>query len=751
MVALALVGAGAVAGLLWWSLPPETLRTRVAGLGERVQITLDPDGIPRIKAGSAADAAAALGFMHARDRMFAMDLMRRAAAGRLSEIAGPATLPLDRANRTLGLRRRAEADLAGLDAETKTELEAYARGVNAWIALRGRFAAPEFIALGAPEPWTPVDSLLWGKTMALYLAGNWRGKLWRATLETKLPPDVQRALWPDRADTPRPDARLIPPTRLAAIVPAFPDPFTLPDTASNEWAVDGAHSTTGAPLLAGDPHLAYGMPGFWYLARLEWPGGVLAGATAPGVPFLVLGHNGHIAWTFTTTGADTQDVFVETPVAGGYATPDGPRPFAVHEERIGVRGQADEVLQVRETRHGPVLSDLDRDPSGPVLAIAMASLQPEDTSAAGLAALNRAQTVEEAGRASAQIAAPVQNLLVADRATIAQYTTGRIPIRRAGDGTVPVDGADGAHDWTGFAAGEQLPHQVAPASGRLVNANERTAGPDFPVFMGQDWFGDWRARRIRELLDRRPKHDSADFLAMQVDAVSPFARSILPTLRAVTPSEEESRHALALFKGWNGAMRMDLPQPLLFNAWMRAFEAALRERHGIGEAPIGAESDVIAQALAPSGRKALCGGTCGPMLRTTLAEAVASLKRSFGDTWETVTWGSVHQAVFSHPLLGRIPVVAGAVTWRIPQPGDDTTLFRGSPARAGWDAVHGPEFRGVYDLADLNGSLFAVAPGQSGNPLLATASSTLQRWRDGIPITLGPVPYSIADTIGLLP
>ncbi len=253
-------------------------------------------------------------------------------------------------------------------------------------------------------------------------------------------------------------------------------------------------------MLAGDPHLALGFPAIWYLARIDTPDGTLAGATSPGIPLMVLGHNGHIAWTFTTNGADVQDVFVETPVdPDHYQTPDGPRPYTVREERIGVRGAPDQVLRVRETRHGPVISDL-FDSKGVVLAVAMANLRPGDTAAEGLLELNRATTVAAAGKAAQRITSPVQNLMVADHDTIGMFVTGRVPIRKAGDGAMPVAGADGAHDWVGWASGEQLPHFVAPASGVLVNANERVASPDFPVYLGRDWFADWRARRIRALL-----------------------------------------------------------------------------------------------------------------------------------------------------------------------------------------------------------------------------------------------------------
>ena len=747
MVSLVLFAVALVSGAIWWASPGGDDQVHIPGLAGKVTVQLDPDSIPWIKANSDTDAALAMGYLQARDRMFQMELMRRAASGRLSEMAGSATLRLDRSMRALGLRRRAEAELPALDPATRAMLDAYASGVNAYIAERGRFTAPEFVLLGAPEPWTPVDSLLWGKTMAIYLAGNWRTELTRSTLAPKLSAAVQRALWPNWAGTPQPDAALITHTTLAELVPHFPAPFTLPDVASNEWAVDGTHSVTGAPLLAGDPHLGLSFPSLWYLARIDTPGHVLAGAFAPGLPFLVIGRNEKIAWTFTVTGADTQDIFVETALADGmYATPQGPKPFLTRQEHIRVRGAPDDVLTLRETRHGPVLSDLDPTPGTDILAVSMASLMVPDTAAAGLLALNRATSVAAAGRAGAAITAPVQNLLVADRAGIGQFTTGRVPIRRAGDGSVPEPGADGHFDWTGFAGGLDLPHIVAPASGRIVNANEPVVGPDNKVFMGSDGFGDWRARRIRTMLEIRPKHDRTEFAAMQMDVISDLAVEILPALLATRPADAASGRVLALLRGWNGAMRMDLPQPLIFNAWIRRFRADILDGLAIPDAPVGPVTDVVGQALARGGI-ALCGGDCAPLLTRSLSETASQLPPD----WTTAGWGSRHRAVFAHPLFGTLPVLGPALTWSIPQPGDDSTVFRGGMRLPGYESVHGPAYRGVYDLADLDASLFALAPGETGNPFSPEADATLQRWRDGVAIRLGPAPETVSVALELLP
>ncbi len=818
---LVLLLASVIAGALWLTLPRSNQAAQIPGLSAPVEIGFDQDGIPRIHAASALDAAAALGFVHARDRLFQMELMRRNASGRLSEIAGPATLPLDRMMRTLGLRRHAVADLATLPPEARAMLEAYARGVNAWIAARGRFAAPEFLLLGAPEPWEPVDSLLWGKTMGVWLSSNWRTELTRLRLQGHVSQQMIDELWPASRIPARPDAALALPWRFAeaaerlqAMLPAFPAPFTLPSTASNEWAVDGSHTATGAPLLAGDPHLALGFPGIWYLARIETPGHVLAGATAAGIPFLVIGHNGHIAWTFTTTGADVQDIFVETPVGTGeYQTPDGPRPFTVHEERIHVRGQPDQVLTVRETRHGPIITDL-LGPNEPLLASAMGNLQPNDTAAAGLLALNRAETVAQAGAAAPVITAPVQNLLVADRQGIALFLTGRVPIRKAGDGSAPVAGADGAHDWIGWVAGADLPHFVTPASGRLVNTNEPIAtasdqslpvgspvvssgvdlggpqgtgtgggapvkteddggsaggktgpgghmapsgnmGPssEMPsskdVFLGRDAFGDWRARRIRALLAASDRHTVADFAHMQADVQSSFAQQILPALLAVTGPDAPAARAQALLRGWDGAMTIDAPQPLSFNAWIAQFYRAVLTQNGIRPDQGGPREDFVAFLLTPAGAH-WCSGDCAPALKAALDVAVKALADEYGSDPAAWRWGTVHQAVFGHPILSRLPVLGPLTSLSIAAPGDDSTVDRGG-TDADLQDDHGPGYRGVYDLADLDRSLLIMVPGQSGNILSRHARDFLTRWRDGATVSLGPLAARTEATLHLTP
>jgi len=744
LVALPLLLVALAAGAVWLTLPGEEAALRVAGLSAPVEIGIDDRGIPRIRAGSERDAAVALGVLHARDRLFQMEMTRRGGAGRLSEIAGPSTLRLDRFVRTLGLRQRAEADLAALPAEARDMLQAYADGVNAWAAARGRLAAPEFLLLGAPEPWRPADSLLWGKVMGLWLSGNWRTETERARLAAILPADRLAQLWP-ADDTPgRPDLVALPaplalPERFAALLRATPrwgQDAPLPDSASNAWAVAPSRSTTGGALLASDPHLAFQAPILWYLARIELPGGrFLAGATAPGVPLVVIGRNESLAWGFTTTHSDTQDVFVER-LAGpdAYETPDGPRPFVTREERIAVRGRADEMLRVRETRHGPVISDLDDQPPGDrVLAVSMANLAAADTQAQGLLALNRARSLEEARAAAALIASPAQNLTVADAAGgIAMYLVGRTPVRASGDGALPAPGWDGAHDWRGWVPFDAMPHVERPASGTVANANNRVQPPGAEVYLGRDWYGDWRFRRIGDLLRQRDRHAPGDFAAMQADAVSLLAREMLPLILSAPRPEGEAGAARDLLVGWDGAMLPALPQPLIFNAWTRELGRLAMEAGGV---PAGAWTpgpEFLRLLLSPDGA-AWCGPEgCRAMSARALEAAVAALRPRFGADPAAWRWGDAHRVRMEHPLLRFVPGLSRLIRIEHATPGDGQTVNRGGLS-ADFSHVHGPGLRIVMDLASPDGVLAAIATGQSANPFSRHWDDLSAGWAAGRP------------------
>lgn len=698
---LALAGLVAAPLLaLWATLPGGADRISHPSLSAPVALSFDAGAMPTIRAATERDAAFALGWLHARERMFQMETMRRGAEGRLAEVLGASALRLDRMSRTLGLARRAEADLAALDPDTRALLDAYALGVNARITERGRFIAPEFLLLGAPEPWRPVHSLLWGKVMGLWLSGNWRTELERASLAGRLPEGRLWDLWPADASAGRADVAALPGAAQAlAAIPVFGVDAPLPGSASNAWAVAGGAG--GAPVLASDPHLGYGAPGLWYLARIELPDDTRLGATSPGVPVVVIGRNRHLAWGFTTTHSDTQDVFVGAPV------------IREHVEEIAVRGGGRETLTLRETEHGPVVSEDGR------LSVRMANLEPGDTAAAGLVALNRARTLAEARAAAARITSPPQNLVVATRGgDIAMYLTGRTPVRAEGhDGALPWEGPG----WGGFVPFDDLPHVENPESGRVVNANNRVQPQGHPVFLGRDWFGDWRFRRIHALLD-----EGAPSAAIQRDAVSLPAREALPLLRALPRGDGALGRAQALLDRWDGTMATDLPQPLIWAEFTRRLRAAALRQAGVPDAPAGME---FARFLLAAPEAAWwCGGDCRAMAGIALAEAVIALQSRFGPDPESWRWGAAHQARFEHPVLRFIPGLNRLARLEAPVPGDGDTVRREATRGEDFTAVHGAGLRFVADLSSEDGAILEIAPGQSGHPLSRHWADRLRGW-----------------------
>jgi penicillin amidase len=766
---LLVVLAGAIALAFRVTLPPATNHVAIPGLAAPVEIALDARGIPWVRAASAEDAWAALGYLHARDRLFQMDVFRRGAAGRLAALIGAQGLRFDRFSRLLGLEAKAARDLETLPAETRAALAAYARGVNAWIDSHGLRAAPEYLLLATrPEPWRETDSLLWGNAMALFLTGNMRTELARLRLSAMLPRERIAELWPRDETTHTPVAALpaLPADHLArvlAALPVFGEDAPLPAAASNSWAVTGPGSASGNALLANDPHLALVTPTLWHLARIDAPGLTLAGAFLPGVPFLMLGHNGRIAWGFTTTHSDTQDVFIERLVGeDAYLAPGGPRPFTVREEVIEVRFGEPVRLRVRETRNGPVISDLDPvpgTPAGHVLAVAMAMLAPGDIGTAALHRLNLARDFDAAEQAARLMAAPQQNLVIADTSgRIGMLVPGRVPIRRAGDGSFPVPGWDGSHDWLGFAPHEALPRFVDPPTNRLVNANNRIVPDDFPVWLTRDWWGDFRYRRIVERLDAHgAPHDTASFAAIQMDIVSQAARDLLPMMLRGEPAGRTAARAHALLARWDGTMAADRPEPLIYTAWVRAFGRALSLR------VLGPDAEAFPETVAEFLLFVLTRGghwcgegadPCPAVLAAALEDAVAELARSFGPDPAAWRWGEAHVARFPHLLFQFVPGIGSWFGTELPTPGDGFTILRAGLRLSGprpFENVHGASFRGVYDLADLDASRFVIGPGQSGHPLSRHYRDFAPLWLAGGHVTLGPRPQAVIGTITLHP
>ncbi|MEO5374793.1 MAG: penicillin acylase family protein [Alphaproteobacteria bacterium] len=768
-----LAGALAMAAAIGWlvlrsSLPETNGTLRLSGLTAAVEITRDAHGVPTIRAADEADAYFGLGFVHAQDRLWQMESIRLLGTGRLAEVIGPEGLTSDRYIRTLGLHRLVREQVAHLRPETTAVLEAYAAGVNAWItAHRNSPLPPEFLALRHhPEPWTPADSLLWGRLMAMQLSGNWRDEMLRTRLARTLPDSRIAELWPPPPSghpTTLAEAQAaISPEAALSLLAAVPESLR-PTLASNEWVVSGRRTVTGRPYLANDPHLAFNVPILWYLARIEAPNLTLAGATVPGVPFHVLGHNGRIAWGLTTTHSDTQDVFIERLSSDGasYDTPKGPQPFTVRHETILVRDAAPVDLMVRETRHGPVISGLGKpmpeaEPEpGHVLALAAAALAPDDTTPEAFHRLARSQDWTSFRETLHGFRSPQLNVVYADTGgTIAFIAPGRVPIRAAGDGSAPVPGWTGAHDWIGSVPFDRLPMAVDPPSGMLVNANNRITPDGYPYLLASWWHDGYRASRIQQLLGRRTDLSMPDMLTIQSDTRSNMVDDLLPLMLKVTPADDTGRKALAMLEAWNRHMDRGRPEPLIFTAWILALkQAVFRDDlgstfdHWRGERPL-----VLKHALTDG--QDWCDDTdtavvetCAEMLERSLARALADLTTRHGARLETWRWGAAHRATFDHALFSHIPVLDRLAGLSIPSDGGDFTVNRGTvtgKAPGSFSHGHGPGLRAVYDLSDLNRSEFIIATGQSGNLFSPHYDDLLKIWRNGGSFRLdGPIRHRL--------
>jgi len=765
---LLLVLAGAFYLYLRSSLPQVEGRIAVQGLKAAVTIARDGDGVPLISAGDDADAAFGLGYAHAQDRLFQMELMRRNGAGRLAEIFGAQAVDTDRQMRVLGLYRLAEAEVPLLSPTVRHGLEAYAAGVNAFLASRRGALPPEFLLLRCnPEPWRVADSLVWGKLMDLLLAGNYRGELARARLARTLSADELAFLYPEYpADAPTTLAALatiyrqLPLDRLYTALPAAVGPIY----ASNNWVVDGAHSASGKPLLANDPHLPFGAPGFWYLARLKTPEREIAGGTAPGTPFVVIGHNDRIAWGLTTTGSDVEDLFIEKidPAdPGRYLTPGGSAAFESREETIAVRGAAPVSLSIRTTRHGPVLSDAlpaGVADEGYVLSLAAPFLADADSTAETLWGIDRATDWTGFRAALQSFVAPQQNIAYGDNAgTIGVVASCRVPIRKSGNCWLPVPGWTGEYDWTGFIPFAELPQASNPASGHFVSANNKIVPDHYPYFLSRDWDLPNRAERIGELLAAVPQQSAAASAAIQADTLSIAASRLVPLMTRIVPGSEPgndmAREAIRRLSGWDFRMDPDKVEPLLFTAWLRAFSHAVFVRHlgeaaadywdlrpEVMEAVLSAHPEWCGEAKGPhpnppplAGEGRVGAASCDAVLSAALDAALAELAQAYGPEMLQWQWGRAHIAEFSNPVFSRIAVLRDWVHISVPSPGGFDTISRGSTTIR--DTAHpytqrfGAGLRIVTDLASPADSRMIAAPGQSGNPLSPHFSDLLQRWR----------------------
>lgn len=763
---LIVVAVGASFFYLRTSLPKVRGEVTVQGLAGTVEIVRDADAIPHIYAQSHEDAVFGLGFVHAQDRLWQMEFQRRVASGRLSEVIGDATLGTDRFIRTLGVRQAAESAVAALSPETRGLLQAYVAGANAFLDQRKGALPVEFLLLGfQPEPFEEIDVAGWAKMMAWDLGDNWTDELLRARLIAKLQPEDPGAmidlLWPADDD----EATVVVPAGsiqglqdvdwqnlIALAGPPKPDGY-----GSNNWVLAGNVTASGLPLLANDPHLSLQAPSLWYFAHMVAPGVDVIGATLPGTPAVLLGRTDHHAWGFTNTATDVQDLFIERVDPSDpnrYLTPTGSAEFVIREEVIKVKDQPDQVLKVRETRHGPVISDVDSGArtaatgplggQGHVVAFSWTALLPGDRTLDAVIGMNTATSWDQFRRSLEQFVAPMQNIVYADvDGVIAYYAPARVPIRNSGIGAFPSPGWTGEGDWEGFVPFEDLPHLVQPDSGRIVTANQRVVPTDYPYYLTRDWTTPYRAERINTVLDAQGAATADGSVAVQMDELSLMAQEFLPVALAAPATTDGARSLQALMAGFDGQMSADAVAPLAFAAWYRQFA------HSLYQDELGADASAFFGMRPTLVRNILTGTpdwcddvtttqveTCADMAGVALDAAWRELAGAFGNDSSKWSWGAAHNALHAHDVLGSTPL-ASIANLKIPNGGDAYT-----PNAAGYglkfgsfEQTHGPGYRSVYDL-ETGGGWFIHGTGQSGNLLSQRYSDYLQRWQDGTMIPM---------------
>jgi penicillin amidase len=775
-----LVGGG---GLLWLrgALPQTAGTITVQGLAAPVEILRDTDGVPHISAQTEVDAVFALGYVHAQDRLWQMEFQRRIGNGRLSEVLGDATRKTDIFLRTLGPARAAASAWAGISPPIRKVVEAYVAGVNAYIGSHhGRALPIEFTILGfEPEPWRPEDVLVWAKMMAWNLGDNWEKELLRAKLNERLGAERAGQLMPAyavdgplilpdgisgvrgqgsgvRSQALRPTEQATPPRSL------IPDPRSLDGLlavnrtinnalglggtaiGSNNWVVGGARSASGKPLLANDPHLGAQIPSIWYLAHLS--GGQLdaIGATLPGVPGIVIGHNQRIAWGVTNTGPDVQDLYVEHINERGEVEHNGAwQPLKLVTEVIKVKGRPDVPIQVRITRHGPLISDA-IEGSEQALAFRWTALDDEDHTIEAFNGIARARDWEQFTKALRDYKAPMQNFVYADEdGNIGYYAPGALPIRARGDGRLPVPGWTDEYDWTGYVPFDELPHALNPPQGFIVTANNKVAPNSYPHLISTSFAAPYRAARIAELIQAKDKLSLDDMAAIQADVRSAQARELLPFLVQAKVVDARTRDAIAFLRDWDGTIAADSPQAAVYEAWYEQIPAHLFADE-LGDElwnEYADEKDMIAIVVAgllKTNSKAWCDDIrtpqpedCAAALGGALLDGLNDMtQRQGSDDVRSWRWDRVHLARFPHNPFDQVGALKPIFSRSIANGGDGFTVDVAPIRRSDlYNQYHVSSYRQIIDLANLDASRFIHTGGQSGQLLSGGYSAMLERWQ----------------------
>ncbi len=765
-----MLGLGLVA---YWrmtaSLPWTEGERSAAGLSAPVELLRGAHAIPHISGESDEDVFFGLGYAHAQDRFWQMDLNRRFVSGRLSELVGEVALSSDMLMRALDLGGHAERSLASLPADARAWLEAYTRGVNAVLDDPDFVAPPEYVVLlASPERWRPEDSLAALKAMAFNLGGNAWDEFARAYYIDKLGPEKG----PQFTDPPHPPFFVsLSPEDLglsaddtAAESEGAPDGLTnasgAPADQSNNWVVDGSRTVSGSPILANDPHLAASQPGIWYMAHLAFPDRNVVGVSIPGIPAIILGRNDVSAWGMTNTGPDVQDLYVVTRSPHDpslYLGPDGPEAFITREDEITVRFAGTRTAEFLATRHGPVLPKghtimTDLAAEDQEVAMAFATLSGQDHSLAGLMYMMRNDSWAGFSDIGRYFTGPMQSVVYAHRdGDIGLLLPGSVPVRSPDHdsaGRLPVDGGLAQNDWQGFIPTAELPKVLNPRSGMIVTANNKIVPDEYPHSLTQDWVATERARRIADLLDRERRHDLDSMAAIQLDTVGLRTRQLLPLLTAVPAPDGRAREARALLADWDGDFAADRAEPLLYAAWIAEL-GRLIYADDLGEDFRRAWrlNETFLLSVVDGTHAAWCDvidtpdteETCEPLIARALENAVETLTDAYGRDMSAWRWGEPHGAHFDHQPFDVFPLLGDLFSRRAPHGGSQDTVNVGAFAvrnTPDFSTVWIPSFRALYDLSALEDSRLIIPTGQSGHLLSPHYDDLSSLWSEGAYLTV---------------
>ena len=738
----------------------------MAGLTEAVEIVRDADGVPHIFAETDADAFFGLGYVHAQDRMWQMEMSRRIGAGRLSEVMGERTLETDKFLRTLGVYRAVQSSWEAVDERTKNILEAYAAGVNAWLS-EGNVLPLEFWVLQVePELWTVYDSLVWSKMMAWDLGGDYDLELLRSSLAQTLGSERMAQLMPryprggiDIMASAQVDGQAI--ADILKIDSQLQDEFHLGGmyAGSNNWVVAGTRTETGLPMLANDPHLGASIPSVWYLAEIKGENIHVTGATLPGLPGVPTGHNQSIAWGVTNVDPDVQDLFMER------INPDNPRQYNVDgtwvdievvEELIRVKGQEDPVRwAARSTRHGPLISDVS-DTNSP-MALRWTALDEGDTSIQAFLKINYAQNWAEFVDAMRDYVVPSQNFVFADvTGNIGYFMPGKIPIRKDGRGLIPVPGWNSQYEWTDYIAFENLPQVFNPPEGYVVTANNRVISDNYPFLISNDWSPPYRAARIVEMIDAANNDGElitmADMMDMQADQTSVQVDELLPLLLELEPTEVREADALSQLRSWDGTFDRDSAAAAIYRAWFVHLGRAMFADELQGDlydqmARRNHPTFLVRIFSAPEANAGWCDNvlsvdveSCQEIAQQALVAALDDLQGRMGEQADEWQWGKIHPIHYKHNPFTQVAPLRPIFNRKIANGGDTSPVNVGPVSLSnlyeqGWVA----SYRHIVDLSELNSSLFMHTTGQSGNIVSDYYDNLIERHRDVdyLPMTFG--------------